>query len=53
MTEQSDEEIKAAIFRLLKKRQLASTICPSEVARSFSSKEAEWRPLMVLMSLAV
>ena len=42
----TDDELETRILELLGKRKATSSICPSEVARSFSGDEAIWRPLM-------
>lgn len=42
----TDAEIESRIVELIDRRALTSSICPSEVARSFSSNAAVWRPLM-------
>jgi len=39
-------EIASCILALLRQRDPASLICPSEVARALSDDEAQWRPLM-------
>jgi hypothetical protein len=46
MSEPSDAAIAERIEALLGARQEGSSICPSEVARSFSSQERLWRALM-------
>ena len=42
----SDLELEERIRSLLAQRAAASTICPSDVARSITSDETEWRALM-------
>lgn len=39
-------EIASSILALLRQRDPASSICPSDVARALSDDEAQWRPLM-------
>ncbi len=41
-----DEELERAILELLAARRAGASICPSEVARSRSDDEREWRALM-------
>ncbi|MEO6364881.1 MAG: DUF3253 domain-containing protein [Luteimonas sp.] len=36
----------AGILALLRQRDPASSICPSDVARALADDEAQWRPLM-------
>lgn len=45
-TPATGDEIRRRILDLLARRAASSTICPSEVARSFSKRAEEWRPLM-------
>jgi hypothetical protein len=42
----ADAELEERIRSMLAQRAATSTICPSDVARSISADEAEWRPLM-------
>jgi len=42
----SCDEIEAEILRLIQDRGVGKTICPSQVARSFSQDETAWRALM-------
>ena len=42
----TDAEIESRIAELIDRRALTSSICPSEVARSFSADARVWRPLM-------
>ena len=46
MLQVTERECKARIIDLLSKRSDSGTICPSEVARSFSNSPTVWRPLM-------
>jgi len=39
-------DIEGRILTLLTQRALSASICPSDVARSLSDDEAEWRALM-------
>ncbi len=41
-----DERIVATIFRLLERRAVGATICPSEAARALAADESTWRGLM-------
>ena len=43
----TDHQISLILLEKLKNRGPGKTICPSEVARSISSVEAEWRSLML------
>ncbi|CAF0903313.1 unnamed protein product [Adineta ricciae] len=40
------DNLNEMIMSMAKKRGLAKTFCPSEIARQLSSKEDEWRTLM-------
>jgi hypothetical protein len=42
----ADRELEERIRSLLAARAATATICPSDVARSMSADESEWRPLM-------
>jgi hypothetical protein len=42
----ADDEIERTIFALLRQRDAAASICPSDVARALASKAPAWRALM-------
>ena len=42
----SASAIEMAIFTLLNKRSLSSSICPSEVAKALVGRTGDWRSLM-------
>lgn len=42
----TDEEIERMVFGLLGRRDAASSICPSEVARALAGDAHAWRALM-------
>jgi hypothetical protein len=42
----TDDEIERTIFALLRQRDAAASICPSDVARALASEAPAWRALM-------
>lgn len=43
---ESGEQIRTLLIRFALQRGLTKTFCPSEVARSIGTTEAQWRALM-------